>query len=123
MVGTKLFKNNFNQNEYLKLADWCNITPYKTIEDMGEYYEVVDITPTQEQMDEVKKLELLSQLDKVNTQIKELDVASMCDNGDNTTDVVINGEVITMTSDELDDHSTSLMLLRADILKKIKELK
>ena len=50
-------------------------------------------------------------------------MASMCDNGNDTTDVVVNGELVTMTGDELDDYHTQVMALRANILQQIKELK
>lgn len=118
-----MLKSEFNQAEYTKMANWCNSQQYKTIEDKGDYYEVVDCTPTQEELNASKKAELLKQLEDVNTQITELDVASMCDNGDDTTDVVVNGEVVTMTADELDDYHTNVMELRAKILNQIKELK
>lgn len=123
MLGTKMLKSEFNQTEYAKMANWCNSQQYKTIKDMGDYYEVVDCTPTQAELNAGKKVELLTQLKDVNTQIQELDVASMCDNGDDTTDVVINGELVTMTAEELDDYHTNIMALRANILQQIKELK
>lgn len=123
MLGTKMLKSEFNQVEYAKMANWCNSQQYKTIEDMGDYYEVVDCTPTREALNASKKAELLNQLKDVNTQIQELDVASMCDNGDDTTDVVVNGELVTMTAEELDDYHTNVMALRANILQQIKELK
>lgn len=118
-----MLKSEFNAQKYTELAQWCNSQQYKTIEDKGDYYEVVDCTPTQEELNASKKGELLTQLQDVNTQITELDVASMCDNGDDTTDVVINGEIVTMTSEELDDYHTNIMNLRANILNQIKELK
>ena len=118
-----MYKSEFNQEKYAELATWCNNHQYKTIKDMGDYYEVVDCTPTQAELNAGKKAELLAQLKDVNTQITELDVASMCDNGDDTTDVVVNGELVTMTSDELDDYHTSIIALRANILQQIKELK
>lgn len=123
MLGTKMLKSEFNQVEYAKMANWCNSQQYKTIKDMGDYYEVVDCTPTQAELNAGKKAELLTQLKDVNTQIQELDVASMCDNGDDTTDVVVNGELVTMTAEELDDYHTNVMALRANILQQIKELK
>lgn len=123
MLGTKMLKSEFNQEKYAELANWCNSQQYKTIKDMGDYYEVVDCTPTQEELNAGKKAELLTQLKDVNTQIQELDVASMCDNGNDTTDVVVNGEVVTMTGEELDDYHTNIMALRANILQQIKELK
>lgn len=123
MLGTKMLKSEFNQEKYAELATWCNSQQYKTIKDMGGYYEVVDCTPTQAELNAGKKAELLTQLKDVNTQIQELDVASMCDNGNDTTDVVVNGELVTMTADELDDYHTNIMALRANILQQIKELK
>lgn len=123
MLGTKMLKSEFNQAEYAKMANWCNSQQYKTINDMGDYYEVVDCTPTQAELNAGKKAELLIQLKAVNTQIQELDVASMCDNGDDTTDVVVNGELVTMTAEELDDYHTNVMALRANIVQQIKELK
>lgn len=123
MLGTKMLKSEFNQAEYAKMATWCNSQQYKTIKDMGDYYEIVDCTPTQEEINTAKKGELLTQLKDVNTQIQELDCASMCDNGDDTTDVVVNGELVTMTADELDDYHTNVMAERANILQQLKELK
>lgn len=123
MLGTKMLKSEFNQVEYAKMATWCNRQQYKTIKDMGDYYEVVDCTPTQTELNTAKKGELLNQLKDVNTQIQELDCASMCDNGDDTTDVVVNGELVTMTADELDDYHTNVMAERANILQQLKELK
>lgn len=123
MLGTKMLKSEFNQAEYAKMATWCNSQQYKTIKDMGDYYEIVDCTPTQEELNTAKKGKLLNQLKDVNTQIQELDCASMCDNGDDTTDVIVNGELVTMTADELDDYHTNVMAERANILQQLKELK
>lgn len=120
MLGTKMLKNEFNQVEYSKMANWCNNQQYKTIKDMGDYYEIVDCTPTEEQLKASRKAELLVQLKEANERLQECDVASMCDNGNDTTDVVINGDVITMTADELDDYHTSLMNLRTNIIKELK---
>ena len=122
MLGTKMLKSEFNQEKYAELATWCNNHEYKTIEDNGDYYEVVDRTPTQQQQNEVKKSELLVQLQDVNTELQELDVAMMCDNGNDTTDVVINGNVATMTGDEIDAYHTNKMQERVNILKELKAL-
>ena len=122
MVGTKMLKSEFNQAKYSELAEWCNSQQYKKIEDKGDYYEVVDCTPTQQQQNEVRKSELLQQLQDVNTQLQELDVAMMCDNGNDTTDVVINGNVTTMTGDEIDAYHTNKMQERVNILTEIKVL-
>ena len=122
MIGTKMLKSQFNQVTYSELAEWCNAQQNATIEDKGDYYEVVDCTPTQQQQNEVKKSELLQQLQDVNAQLQELDVAMMCDNGDDTTTVIINNVVTTMTSDEIDQYHTNKMQERVNILNKIKEI-
>lgn len=122
MLGTKMLKSEFNQEKYTELATWCNNHEYKTIEDKGDYYEVVDCTPTQQQQNATRKAELLVQLQDVNTELQELDVAMMCDNGNDTTDVVINGNVATMTGDEIDAYHTNKMQERVNILKELKAL-
>lgn len=115
-------KSQFNQVTYSELVEWCNAQQTATIEDKGDYYEVVDCTPTQQQQNEVKKSELLVQLQDVNTELQELDVAMMCDNGNDTTDIVINGNVTTMTGDEIDAYHTNKMQERVNILKELKTL-
>lgn len=45
MLGTKLYKDNqSNMDKYSDVAVWCNANN-ATIEDKGDYYEVVEITP------------------------------------------------------------------------------
>ena len=49
MIGTKFYKNNYDLNAYSSAAQWCNENN-ATIEDKGEYYEVVPVPePTQEE--------------------------------------------------------------------------
>lgn len=122
MLGTKMLKSEFNQEGYMKMAAWCNGQSYKTIEDKGDYYEVVDCTPSEDELKANKKGRLLQQLTKVNAKIQELDVASMCDNGDDTTNLIIDGEFKTLTSDELDEYHANVMAERANILDEIKGL-
>lgn len=122
MLGTKMLKSEFNQTKYAELATWCNNQQYKKIEDKGDYYEVVDCTPTEEDNKAVRKAELLQQLATVNTELQELDVAMMCDNGNDTTDVVIDGTVTTMTGDEIDQYHTTKMQERTNILSELKEV-
>lgn len=45
MIGTKFYKDNYDIDEYYAAAEWCNTTQQATIEDKGEYYEVVEIPP------------------------------------------------------------------------------
>lgn len=122
MLGTKMLKSEFNQEKYAELASWCNNQQYKTIKDMGDYYEVVDCTPTQQQQNNVRKCVLLQQLKSVNDELQELDVAMMCDNGDDTVTVVIDDVVTTITSDEMDEYHTNKMQERVNILEAIKEI-
>ena len=42
MIGTKFYKSGFSSDEYTEAANWCNANGC-TIEDKGEYYEVVQI--------------------------------------------------------------------------------
>ncbi len=44
MVGTKIYKNDYNADTYLECADWCNANNAKIV-DKGGYYEVVKIPP------------------------------------------------------------------------------
>ena len=44
MIGTKFYKDNYDLNAYSAAAQWCNENG-ATIEDKGEYYEVVKIPP------------------------------------------------------------------------------
>ena len=59
MLGTKLYKENqSDMNKYTDYAVWCNANN-ATIEDKGEYYEIVEIkpyTPTKEE--QVAQLDL-----------------------------------------------------------------
>lgn len=45
MIGTKFYKRNYKQSEYTKAANYCNESQFATIEDKGDYYEVVKIPP------------------------------------------------------------------------------
>ena len=45
MIGTKIYKNNFNTELYGQCAKYCNETHLARIEDKEEYYEVVAIPP------------------------------------------------------------------------------
>lgn len=52
MLGTKLYKGKYTNQEYADIAVWCNANN-ATIEDKGDYYEVVEIpihVPTAEEI-------------------------------------------------------------------------
>ena len=60
MVGTKFYKDNYDLNAYASTAEWCN-SNNATIEDKGEYYEVVEIpAPSLEEVKTAKISELKS---------------------------------------------------------------
>lgn len=118
-----MLKSEFDSGKYAELAQWCNSQEYKTIEDNGDYYEVVDCTPTQNELNAVERQQLLQRLKTVDEQISALNVAAMYDSDNDTTDIVVDGNVLTMTPDELGAYHTEVINLRADILNRIKELK
>lgn len=63
MIGTKFCKDNFNREEYAKCAVWCNQNE-ATIEDKGDYYEVVTLPlPTLQEIKAAKIAELKVQRD------------------------------------------------------------
>lgn len=65
MIGTKFYKPLETQEQldkYSKTAEWCNENN-ATIEDKGEYYEVVEIpAPTQEEINAVEVERLKAEL-------------------------------------------------------------
>ena len=50
MIGTKIYKP-IDEEKYSKVAEWCNFNN-ATIEDKGEYYEVVAIIPQEPTIEE-----------------------------------------------------------------------
>lgn len=63
MIGTKFYKANLDFNAYSSCAKWCNENN-ATIEDKGEYYEVVEIKPpTQEELNAIEVERLKSELE------------------------------------------------------------
>lgn len=63
MIGTKFYKPLDSEAEakYTEAAEWCNITQQGTIEDKGEYYEVIAVpAPSLEEVKTTKISELKS---------------------------------------------------------------
>lgn len=44
MIGLKLYKGQYTDQQYIQAAQWCNANNAH-IEDKGEYYEVVENAP------------------------------------------------------------------------------
>lgn len=64
MIGKKIFKQDIDWDDYSTTAEWCNGNN-AIIEDKGEYYEVVGIVLTFEQIKEKRLAELISTFDAV----------------------------------------------------------
>lgn len=73
MLGTKFNKSNYDLNEYASAAEWCN-SNNATIEDKGDYYEVVEIVVTLNEAKERKITEL-----KILRDAKELEPVQYID--------------------------------------------
>lgn len=68
MIGTKIYKEYiedansglgyevYDEELYFKCATWCNDAQLATIEDKGDYYEVVEIPPYVPTQEELKKM-------------------------------------------------------------------
>lgn len=68
MLGTKIYKEyienadgglgyeTYDEELYFKAASWCNETQLATIEDKGDYYEVVEIPPYVPTEEEIQKM-------------------------------------------------------------------
>lgn len=68
MIGTKFYKDKFEDNEYSKAAEWCNLNG-AYIEDKGDYYEVLSIPlPTLEELKANKITELKSTRDTLEVE-------------------------------------------------------
>ena len=51
MIGTKIYKNNFNEQLYQEAATYCNQSQLAIIQENNDYYEVVQISaPTEEEI-------------------------------------------------------------------------
>lgn len=62
MLGTKFNKSNYDLNEYASAAEWCN-SNNATIEDKGEYYEVVPVPgPSQAELNAIEVERLKAEL-------------------------------------------------------------
>lgn len=124
MLGTKMYKRDFNELEYKKIADWCN-EHNCTIENKGEFYEVVEVD-TSELENKFKKENLQSEITDINLQISELRGVSECAisvDGINEYDVFVGGKLVTMKEEEFLEYFDTLTNKRSELLQQYKELK
>lgn len=124
MLGTKIYKNNFNEDEYYSLAMWCNNNNC-TIIDNGDYYECVEVDVSDMEA-QFKKENLKNKIKAINIQISELRGVSECAisvDGVNEYDVFVDGKLVTMKEEEFLEYFDELTNKRADLLQQYKELK
>lgn len=74
MIGTKFFKENFDGKNYADAAEWCNANG-ATIEDKGDFYEVVAIPAPS--LDEIKQ----DKIDSLKSTRDTLEVEPITYNG------------------------------------------
>lgn len=124
MLGTKMYKKMFSDIEYKNMADWCNENDC-TIEDKGDYYEVVKVDTT-ELENQFKKENLQNEINAINIKLSELRGVSECAisvDGQNEYDVFKDGVLVVMNETEFQNYFDELTNKRSDLLQQYKELK
>lgn len=119
-----MYQHNFNEVEYKNMADWCN-EHNCTIEDKGEYYEIVKVDNT-ELENQFKKENLKNEISAINIKLSELIGISECAisvDGQNEYDVFKDGILVVMNETELQNYFDELTNKRSDLLQQYKELK
>lgn len=123
MLGTKLYKNNCNENTYAAMADWCNNNNC-TIEDKGDFYEVVEIDTSGLER-EFKKRNIESEIKSINMKLSELRGISECAviiDDNKQYDVIVDGELVIMNDDQFQNYFNGLTNKRSELLQQFKEL-
>lgn len=124
MLGKKMYKQEFNEVEYKNTADWCN-EHNCTIEDKGDFYEVVKVDNT-ELENQFKKENLKNDIKAINIKISELRGVSECAisvDGNNEYDVFKDDVLVTMNETEFLNYFDELTNKRSELLQQYKELK
>lgn len=119
-----MYKKDFNEAEYAKMADWCNEHGC-AIDDKDTYYEVVEVDNT-ELENEFKKQNLQSEINAINIKLSELRGVSECAisvDGQNEYDVFKDGVLVIMNETEFQNYFDELTNKRSDLLQQYKELK
>lgn len=124
MLGTKMYKRQFNDAEYKTMADWCNENGC-TIEDKGNYYEIVKVDVT-ELENQFKKENIQNEIKAINIKLSELRGISECAisvDGQNEYDVFKDGVLVVMNETEFQNYFDELSNKRSDLLQQYKGLK
>ena len=69
-LSYKMLKSEFNNDKALEIAAWCNETQSATWQDMGDYYECVEVEPTTSPK-EVQIAKLDAQYQAAKTQLMQ----------------------------------------------------
>lgn len=123
MLGKQIYKNKFDEYEYKACADWCNENNC-TIEDKGEFYEVVTVDTTEDELN-FKRQNLQNEISSINVQLSELSGVKECAtivNGVNQYDVFKDGTLVTMNETEFQNYVDELTKERSELLQQYKEL-
>lgn len=123
MLGTKIYKNDFNEELYLQCSKWANENNcVMAVHD--DYYEVEEI---QYDLAEEKEKALQTLYAKYKRELEnttdptELQAFMMLANADEKIDVIApNGEPRQYTSDELNELLNAEMVKRNDLLLRYK---
>lgn len=126
MLGTKIYKENFDSELYAKCAEYCNVNN-KHIADKGEYYEVeeyeYDLAEEKNQklnmLYRSYKTELANTLDPTELQA----IGMMLSDTDEPIDIIgTDGNPMQYTQDELTELLNSELQKRNELLLKYKTL-
>lgn len=107
MIGTIFPKNDYDERQYALAADWCDYNR-ATIEDKGDYYEVVAIPlPT---LDEVKSDKIASlKADRDRLEVEDIEVDGHLYDYDEKARERINNAIIALQA-----SGTSILWTLAD---------
>lgn len=123
MLGRKIYKNEFDEKLYKAFADWCNENNC-TIEDKGDFYEVVTVDTTEDDVN-FKRQNIQNEISSINVQLSELSGVRECVttvDGVNQYDVFKDGTLITMNETEFQTYFDELTNKRSELLQQYKEL-
>lgn len=123
MLGRKIYKNEFDEKLYKAFADWCNENNC-TIEDKGDFYEVVKVDTTEDDLN-FKRQNIQNEISSINVKLSELSGVRECAitiNGVNQYELFKDGTLITMNETELQQYVDELTNKRSELLKQYKEL-
>ena len=123
MLGTKIYKNNFDEDYYKQVAVWCNENDC-TIEDKNNFYEVVKVDTTEDDLN-FKRKNIQNEISSINITLSELSGVRECAttvNGITQYDVFKDGTLITMNETELQTYFDELTTKRSELLQQYKEL-